>query len=95
MSAAAILSVVLGYLQYGFRLVLWSVVGSGIGILSSSAYISNPVYGIVFGLASGIAQFAFCAIHDRFDIKVDPNAFVFIGQGLLGLFFHTINRQIV
>lgn len=87
MSSAAVLSTVLGYLQYGFRLVVYSVIGAGVAVLSSSAYMSNPVYGVVFGLAAAIAQIVFVAVWDRFEIKVDPHAFVFVGQGFLGIFF--------
>lgn len=95
MSSAALLSIFISGFKYGFRLVINSVIGAGVAILSSSAYISNPVYGIVFGLSSAIAQFIFHLIYNKLSIKTDPNLFVFVGQGILGIFFETINRSAV
>lgn len=90
MSAAALLSIFFASFKFGFRLVTLSILGAGVSTLSSTAYISNPVYAIVFGLSSAIAQFIFCAIHNQFQDKIgimDHNAYVFIGQGFLGIFF--------
>lgn len=95
MSSAAVLSIFIGYFRYGFKLVIYSIIGSGIAVLSSTAYISNPVYAVVFGLTSALAQLGFLALHEKFEIVVDPNAFVFIGQGFLGLFYEAINRRAV
>jgi hypothetical protein len=95
MSSAAVLSIFIGYFRYGFKLVIFSVVGAGVSVLSSTAYMSNPVYAIVFGLTSALVQLGFMALHDHFKVVVDPNAFVFVGQGFLGLFFLTISRRTV
>lgn len=65
MSSAALLSIFLGYLHYGFKLVIYSTVGAGVAVLSSSAYISNPVYAVVFGLSSAIAQILFMFINSK------------------------------
>ncbi len=65
MSSAGLLAVFLGYVSYGFKLVIYSIIGAGVSVLSSSAYISNPVYAIVFGLSSAIAQFLFMFINSR------------------------------
>lgn len=90
MSSAAVLSIFLASFKFGFRLVTLSILGAGVSTLSSTAYISNPVYAIVFGLGSAIAQYIFCSIHDKFQEQIgimDHNAYVFIGQGFLGIFF--------
>ncbi len=95
MSSAAVLSIFVGYFRFGFKLVIYSIIGAGVAVLSSTAYISNPVYAIVFGLTSALAQLGFMVLHDNFKVVVDPNAFVFIGQGFLGLFFEAINRRAI
>jgi hypothetical protein len=90
MSSAAILGVVLASFQFGFNMVIYSVIGAGVAVLSASAYISNPVYGIVFGLAAAIFQFVFLFINSFLKVRLgplDPHAYVFIGQGFLGIFF--------
>ena len=90
MSSAALFGVFWGYVRFGFRSVVLSMLGAGVAILSSTAYISNPVYAIVFGLSSAIAQFLFLFINSKLKVRIgplDPNAYVFIGQGFLGLFF--------
>lgn len=98
MSSAGLLAIFLGYAKYGFKAVVYSVLGAGVAILSSSAYISNPVYAIVFGLTSAICQFFFLYVNSRLKVLIgpmDPHAYVFVGQGFLGVFFEAINRQIV
>lgn len=65
MSSAGLLSIFLGYFYDGFKLVIYSVIGAGVSVLSSSAYISNPVYGIVFGLVSALAQYSFLYVNSR------------------------------
>jgi len=65
MSSAGLLSIFLGYVRYGFKMVTYSVIGAGVATLSSSAYISNPVYAIVFGLSSAIAQIVFLSVNTR------------------------------
>ena len=54
MSSAAVLSIFVGYFRFGFKLVIYSIIGAGVAVLSSTAYISNPVYAIVFGLTSAL-----------------------------------------
>lgn len=84
------LGVFLGYVNFGFKAVVYSVIGAGVSILSASAYISNPVYGIVFGLASAILQFFFLFVNSKLKVKIgplDPHAYIFVGQGFLGIFF--------
>lgn len=79
-------------------MVLYSVIGAGVAILSASAYISNPVYGIVFGLSSSLFQFLFLFVNTKLKKRIgplDPHAYVFVGQGFLGIFYEAINRQIV
>ncbi len=98
MSSAALVGIFLGSFRFGFRMVTLSMLGAGISTLSSSAYISNPVYAIVFGIGSSLFQYIFCIVHDKFKDKIgyiDHNAYVFVGQGFLGIFFEAINRQIV
>lgn len=71
-------------------MVVYSVLGAGVAVLSSTAYISNPVYAIVFGLVSTIFQCLFMVIHEKLSMKfgpLDPHAYVFIGQGFLGIFY--------
>ena len=90
MSSAALLSIFLGASIYGFEMVIYSILGAGVAILSSTAYISNPVYAIVFGLVSTIFQYLFLIINEKLTTKVgplDPHAFVFTGQGFLGIFY--------
>lgn len=90
MSSAGLLAIFLAYFKYGFKLVIYSIIGAGVSVLSSSAYISNPVYAIVFGLASAIAQALFMFINSKLKERfgaLDPHAFVFVGQGFLGIFF--------
>jgi hypothetical protein len=65
MSSAGLLSIFLGYIRYGYWNIIYSIIGAGVSVLSSTAYISNPVYGIVFGLASAIAQYIFLLIHEK------------------------------
>ena len=70
--------------------MIYSVLGAGVAVLSSTAYISNPVYAIVFGLASTIFQYLFMVIHEKLSKKfgpLDPHAYFFIGQGFLGIFY--------
>lgn len=98
MSSAGVLSLFLGASHFGFQSFIYSVLGAGVAILSSSAYISNPVYGIVFGLASALFQELFLHINrkiSQYHGPIDPHSFVFIGQGFLGIFYQAINRQIV
>lgn len=59
MSSAGLLAIFIGSQKYGFRMVSYSILGAGVATLSSTAYISNPVYAIVFGLSSAIAQLVF------------------------------------
>lgn len=90
MSSAALVGIFLGYTKFGFKSVVYSVLGAGVAILSASAYISNPVYAIVFGIASGLFQFMFIAINSKLKARVgpiDPHAYVFVGQGFLGIFY--------
>lgn len=71
-------------------MVIYSILGAGVAILSSTAYISNPVYAILFGLVSTLFQYLFLKINEKLTKKVgplDPHAFVFIGQGFLGIFY--------
>ena len=63
LSSAALLSIFIGYFRYGFWVVIYSVIGAGVSVLSSTAYISNPVYGILFGVFATIIQFLFLLIH--------------------------------
>lgn len=98
MSSAALFGVFSGYALFGFKSVVYSTLGAGVAILSASAYISNPVYAIVFGLASGLLQCLFIAVNSKLKVRVcpiDPHAYVFVGQGFLGIFYEAINRQIV
>lgn len=98
MSSAGVFGLFLGYFEYGFQSILYSVLGSGVAVLSSSPYISNPVYAIVFGLASALFQFLFLFINSKITVSngpLDPHSFTFIGQGFLAIFFEAINRQIV
>lgn len=94
MSSAALLSIFISGIKYGFHLIINSTIGAGIAILSSTAYISNPVYGIVFGLSSALFQLLFHAVYLKLEMRTDPNLFVFIGQGFLGIMFETINRRV-
>jgi len=90
MSSAGLLGIFLGNFRFGFKTVIYSLIGAGVAVLSSSAYISNPVYGIVFGLWSGIFQFLFLFVNSKLKARFgpyDPHAYVFIGQGFLGIFF--------
>ncbi len=90
MSSAGLLSIFVGASVYGFEIVIYSILGAGVAILSSSAYISNPIYSIVFGLVSTAFQYLFLIINEKLTTKVgplDPHAFVFIGHGFLGIFY--------
>lgn len=98
MSAAGLLGAFLGYFNFGFDMFRYSIIGAGAAILSSSAYISNPVYAVVFGLFSAICQYFFLLLNRRIKHSygpIDPHAFALVGQGFLGLFYATINRRIV
>jgi hypothetical protein len=90
MSSSGLLGIVLGYYNFGFKMVIYSILGAGVAVLSSSAYIANPVYAIVFGIISCIVQYLFLFINKKIRAKVgpyDPHDFVFIGHGFLGIFY--------
>ena len=65
MSSSGLLAIFLGSARYGFRMVTYSVIGAGVATLGSSAYISNPVYAVVFGLSSALAQLVFLAVNTK------------------------------
>jgi hypothetical protein len=98
MSSSGLLGILLGYFKFGFKMVIYSILGAGVAVLSSTSYISNPVYAIVFGLVSCISQFLFLTLNDKITAKCgpyDPHSFVFVGQGFIGIFYEVINRAIV
>lgn len=90
MSASGLFGVIAGYFRFGFKMVIYSMIGGGVSMLSASAYISNPVYAILFGLIAGFFQFFFLLINTKLKSifgPFDPHAYIFIGQGFLGIFF--------
>lgn len=89
MSSAGLLGIIFGAFRFGFKMFIYSLIGGGVAVLSASAYISNPVYAILFGLAAGLFQFFFLFVHSKLKVRfgpLDPHAYVFIGQGFLGIF---------
>lgn len=97
-AAAGLLSIFVGSFKFGFKLVTNTIVGAGVAILSASAYISNPVYAVVFGIASAVLQIIFSFLAEKWEKNsgpIDPNAFAFVGQGFFGIFLATINKGIV
>lgn len=90
MSSAGVMGIFLGAFAYGFRMVVYGIVGAGVAMLSASAYVSNPVYGIVFGIGSALLQFFFLFVNTKLKKRVgplDPHAYIFVGQGFLGIFY--------
>ena len=90
MSSAGLMGLYMGYKEFGVNSLIYSVLGAGVAILSSSPYISNPVYAIAFGLASTHFQFLFLFLSRYITNSfgpLDPHAFAFIGQGFLGIFY--------
>lgn len=97
-AAAGLFAIFVGSVKFGFRLVTNTIIGSGVAILTASAYISNPVYAVVFGLASAAFQIIFNVLAHKWEKisgPIDPNAFAFVGQGFFGIFLATINRGII
>lgn len=97
-AAAGLLSIFVGSFKFGFKLVTNTIIGAGVAILSASAYISNPVYAVVFGIASAVLQIIFSFLAEKWEKNsgpIDPNAFAFVGQGFFGIFLATINKGIV
>jgi hypothetical protein len=63
MSSSGLLGIVLGYFKFGFSMVIYSILGAGVAVLSSTTYISNPVYAVLFGIVSCILQYVFLFIN--------------------------------
>lgn len=99
LAASTMFGAGIAFTDFGFRGFIQCSLAGGVACLSSSAYISNPVYAITFGFAAAIAQSLMLWIFLRLRQTYGPidagNSFLFLVQGIFGLTFTAINKSIV
>ena len=83
----------------GMDFVILGTLSGGVAVLSSSVYITNPVYAIVIGIFSSIVTYFLVKmnnfINDKFGVLDSLGAFIFLIHGFLGACWATVNESIV
>ena len=98
-SSATISGILISFGGYGFKAVITCSLAGGIIILSSAAYIANPVLAILIGILAAFFQYIMLYVDNKFIIPkfghINSYGYVFLVQSILGEFFATWNMAIV
>jgi hypothetical protein len=99
MAAAGLTSLAISFWTLGQNMLILGTLSGGVAVLSSSVFITNPVYALLIGNFSALSTYFFIRldgfISRKFGVLDSFGSYIFLAQGFLGCCWATMNHYIV